>query len=395
MTPRIAAVEVFDIEFAHLRRPHHFVVVRVHADDGSSGIGEVAMIYGDGARAAVAHVQHLAAKYLIGESIEEQARIWKSVDRQSFWQCGGGPVHWGSMAALDNALWDLRARRQGVPVHALLGGSLHDALPLYANGWYGGAVSPSEFGDRAADTVAQGWQALKFDPFRMSADGRMTFPPRQVDDDFARLAVARVAAVREAIGPDVKLMLDLHGSLGLNAAIRWGREFARYDLYFLEDAIDTDDPRWMRELADKVPARIACGDRLYNRQDALPYLEARATHVLQTDVGLAGGFSEAKRLAELAEVFHVEMALHNCAGPITTACSVQLAATLPNFLIQEWFPFWTDERYDMVDTALERRFGPGPCPVPTEPGIGITLNADFLKHWPCHVVDRVAGRTTA
>lgn len=395
MSPRITAVEVFDIEFAQLRRPHHFVVVRVHADDGSSGIGEVAMIYGDGARAAVAHVKHLAAKYLIGESIDHQARIWQIVDRQSFWQCGGGPVHWGSMAALDNALWDLRGRRLGLPVHALLGGSLRDSLPLYANGWFGSAITPAEFADLAARTVAQGWDAIKFDPFRMSADGRMTFSPKQIDDDFARLGLARVAAVREAIGPNVKLMLDLHGSLGLNAAVRWGREFAKYDLYFLEDAIDTDDPRWMRELADKLPIRIACGDRLYNRQDALPYLESRATHVLQTDVSLAGGFSETQRMAQLAEVFHVEMALHNCAGPITTACCVQLAATMPNFLIQEWLPFWTDERYDIVETALERTVKPGPCPVPQTPGIGVVLNEDFVKKWPRHVVDRVAGRTTA
>jgi len=394
-SPRITSVDIYDIDYRHLKRPHNFIVARVWTDEGLYGIGEVSMIYGDGAKGAAANLRHLAAKYLIGEPADNRNRLWDEVRRQSFWHCGGGGEFWGAVSALDEALWDLEGKRLGLPVHALLGGKIRDELEIYANGWYGSAVRPEEFAIAAEKTVSLGYRALKFDPFRMTANGRMAFPDRELDADFGRLGLARVAAVRKAVGPDVKLMLDLHGMLGINAAVYWGNKLAEYDLFFYEDPIETRHHEHFAEVTRRIPVRVACGDRLYTRTDVLPYLEAKAVHVLQSDVGLASGFSETFRIATMADAFDVQIALHNCAGPINTAASVQLSAAIPNFLIQEFFPFWTDDRYKIVNEALELTEKPPYCRVPDKPGIGVTLNEEYVKPWLWCTVNEVAGRTTA
>ncbi|MDW8443445.1 MAG: mandelate racemase/muconate lactonizing enzyme family protein [Acetobacteraceae bacterium] len=392
---RVRSVEVFDIDFNHLPRPHNFIVVRVNTEDGPSGIGEAAMIYGDGAKAAAAQIRHLAAKYVIGWPVEQTSALWTKILRESFWGPGGGPAHWGAVAALDQALWDIKGKLAGRPVWALLGGGLRTEIELYVNGWYGHAVTPEEFAERAARVVADGYRALKFDPYRMTADGRFAFPPAQIDEDFARLGLARVAAVRRAVGPDVKLMLDLHGMLSVTNAIRLGRRFAEYDLYFFEDPVETLSAPWFREIRDAVPLPLAGGDRLYTRYEVRPFLEPRSLDILQCDIGLSGGFTEMMRIAALAETYGVDLAPHNCAGPINTAASLQFVASVPNILIQEWFPYWRDDRYEILCEPLERRPHAPRIAIPDRPGLGVELNEEFVRRYPCTVIDRAGWRTVA
>lgn len=392
---RVRSVEVFDIDFKHLPRPHNFIVVRVNTEDGPSGIGEAAMIYGDGAKAAAAQIRHLAAKYVVGWPVEQTSALWTKIMRESFWGPGGGPAHWGAISAIDQALWDIKGKLAGRPVWALLGGGHRSEIELYVNGWYGDAITPEEFADRAARVVADGYRALKFDPYRMTADGRFAFPAAQIDEDFARLGLARVAAVRRAVGPDVKLMLDLHGMMSVTNAIRLGRRFAEYDVFFYEDPVETLSAQWFREIREAVPLPLAGGDRLYTRYEVRPFVETRALDILQCDIGLSGGFTEMVRIAALAEAYGVDLAPHNCAGPINTAASLQLVAAVPNILIQEWFPYWSDGRYDILRDPLERRPHATRIAIPDRPGLGVELNDDFVCRYPRTVIDTIGWRTVA
>jgi galactonate dehydratase len=229
----------------------------------------------------------------------------------------------------------------------------------------------------------------------MTADGRFAFPAPQIDEDFARLGLARVAAVRRAVGPDVRIMLDLHGMMSVANAIRLGRRFAEYDIAFYEDPVETLSAEWFREIRDAVPLPLAGGDRLYTRYEVRPFVETRALDILQCDIGLSGGFTEMLRISAMAEACGVDLAPHNCAGPLNTAASLQFVAAVPNILVQEWFPYWTDERYDIVTEPLERRRHAPVVTIPDRPGLGVELNDDFLRRYGRTVVDRVGWRTVA
>lgn len=298
---RVRSVEAFDIHFNHLPRPHNFIVVRVNTEHGPSGISEAVMIYGDGAKAAAAQIRHLAAKYVVGWSVGQRSALWTMIMRERFWGPGGEPAHWGAISAIDQALWDSKGRLAGRPVWALLGGGYRGEIELYVNGWYGNAVTPEEFADRAPRVVADGYCALKFDPYRMTADGRFAFPAAQIGEDLARLGLAPVAAVRRAVGPDVKLMLDLHGMMSVTNAIWLGRRFAEYDVFFHEDPVETLSAQWFREIRAAVPLPLARGDRLYTRYEVRPFVETRALAILQCDIGLSGGITGMVRIAALAE----------------------------------------------------------------------------------------------
>lgn len=391
--PCIRHVEVFDVDFNHLARPHNFVLVRIHADDGTTGIGEAALIYGDGAKAAVAMLRHLAAKYLIGWPVRRTSALMHRIVRESFWAPGGGPVIWGAMSAIDQALWDILGKLSGLPVWALLGGRVRDAIPVYANGWFGAAVTPEEFAANAQKAVADGYTALKFDPWRMSATGRFAFPSQQLDDDFLRLGLARVGAVRRAVGDRVRIMLDLHGMMSVRNAVVIGQRLAEHDIFFFEDPVETLSPDWFRAIRAQVPIPIAGGDRLYTRYETRPYLEHRALDILQCDIGLSGGFTEMMRIAALAELHGVDMAPHNCAGPLNTIASLHFSAAAANVLIQELFPYWTDERYDILNEPVERRGHRDSLPVPSAPGLGASLNDDFLSRFERFEINQPGWRT--
>lgn len=393
--PRIRSVEVFDVDFRHLSRPHNFVLIRVNTEDGPSGIGEAAMIYGDGAKAVAAMLRHLAAKYLIGWPVQRSTALLHKMMRESFWGPGGGPVFWGAVSAIDEALWDIKGKLAGLPVWSLLGGGVRDEIEVYSNGWFGTATTPAEFAERAAMTVAHGYTALKFDPYRMTADGKFAFPSLQMDDAFMRLGLKRVEAVREAIGPNVKLMLDLHGMLSVTNAIRLGQRFAEFDIYFYEDPVETLSADWFRQIRSAVPMPLAGGDRLYTRWEVRPFIEDRALDILQCDIGLSGGFTEMMRISALTELHGIDMAPHNCAGPLNTVASLHFAAAAPNVLVQEWLPYWTDDRYHILKDPLETRGHAPTVKIPSAPGLGAELNDDFLKRFERHVVDEPGWRTAS
>jgi galactonate dehydratase len=361
-------------------RTHTIVVLRLVDRDGVVGLGEAAMAYGESADALPPALASLCVRYVLGRAGGAIEAIRQDILRCANWAQDGGPVLGGALAAIDQALHDLKARRLGLSVAALLGGPVRERVETYANGWYGGAVTPDEFAAKARHCVAAGFRALKFDPFRMTAAGQMHWPPPVIDDDLGRLAVARVAAVREAIGPAVKLLVEFHGGMAPMTAVRWGRAIASFHPWFIEEPCPTTSPAPYRVLRRDLGLPVATGERLYHRNHFQPFLAEGLIDVAQPDIGLAGGFSEMRAIALAAEGFGIAIMPHNCAGPILTAASLQFDLATPNALMQEVFPFWADDRYRIVPDPLERRIVDGQLAAPEAPGLGVTLDEDLARH---------------
>ncbi len=378
---KIVAVEIFDVKLAATVTRWNPVIVRIQTDEGISGLGEVALAYGVGSTAGLGMVKTLAEHFLIGADPFRIEQMWDTMYRKTFWGQGGGPVVFGGMSAIDEALWDIKGKALGVPVYELLGGRCWDKLRLYANDWYRSCVQPADYAEAAQNVVAYGYTALKFDPFAVTPDGVWDYPRRALDAKRADLAYARVEAVREAVGPDVDILVEVHGNLGTTSAIQMGKRLETLKPFFYEEPVDALNVDCMRKVAENVAIPIAAGERLYTRYGFRQYIEQQVLDILQPDLGLAGGITETKKIAAYAETYNLHVQPHNCAGPIATAAAVQLDACMTNFIIQEWFPFHKDGRYDLVTQALEHQAEDGYFELTDAPGLGVELDeAVISKH---------------
>ena len=376
---QITDVEIFDVTVGSW----HPVILRINTDEGISGVGEVALAYGVGSSAGVGMAQDLAERFLRGADPFQIEQIWDQMYRRTFWAQGGGPVVFGGMSAIDEALWDIKGKALGVPVYELLGGRCWDRLRVYANGWYSDCVTPEAYADAAQRVVEDGYTAMKFDPFAVTPEGDWDYTRRALSRERADFAYARVAAVREAVGPAVDILVEVHGNLGTMSAIQMGKRLEALAPFFYEEPVDALNVECMRKVAENVDIPIAAGERLYTRYGFRPYIEGQILDVLQPDLGLAGGISEVKKIANYAETYNLHVQPHNCASPVATAASVQVDCCIPNFIIQEWFPYREAENYALVVEAMEFQVEDGAMPVPTKPGLGIELNDEVIARYPC------------
>ena len=379
----ITKVEIFDVKLKHTVTRWNPVILRIHTDEGISGLGEVALAYGVGASAGLGMLRDLVDHFLIGADPFRIQHMWDLMYRRTFWGQGGGPVVFGGLSAIDEALWDIKGKALGVPIYELLGGRCWEKLRVYANGWYHGCVQPHEYAAAAQRVVADGYTALKFDPFAYSSAGQWDYPRRALDRDRAELAFARVTAVRDAVGPEVDILIEVHGNLGTTSAIQMGKRFEALRPFFYEEPVDALNVECMKKVADNVDIPIAAGERLYTRYGFRPYIEDQILDILQPDLGLAGGISETKKIADYAETYSIHVQPHNCAGPISTAAAVQLDACMSNFVIQEIFPYHKDGRYQLVNAALELQVVGGYLPVPEGVGLGLELDEQAISKFDC------------
>jgi galactonate dehydratase len=379
---KITSVDIFDVKMGPgVSARWNPVIVRINTVEVISGVGEVALAYGVGADAGIGMARNLAERFLIGANPFQIERIWDMMYRKTFWGQGGGPVVFGGMSAIDEALWDIKGKALGVPVYELLGGTVWETLRVYANGWYHGFVTPEEYAEGAMKVVEDGYTAMKFDPFAVNADGEWDYPRRALTRDRADLAYARVEAVREAIGPAVDILVEVHGNLGTASAIQMGKRLEALAPFVYEEPVDALNVDCMRRVAENVNIPLAAGERLYTRYGFRQYIEGQILDVLQPDLGLTGGISETKKIATYAETYNLHVQPHNCAGPVSTAASVQLDCCISNFIIQEWFPYRDEENYQLVTEALEPQVVDGYMPVPTKPGLGVELNEDVIEKY--------------
>ncbi|MEJ2802513.1 mandelate racemase/muconate lactonizing enzyme family protein [Comamonadaceae bacterium PP-2] len=351
-----------------LRANHVFV--EIGTDAGIVGYGEGTVEFRE---LAVEAAIHHAAGYLVGQ---DPFRIALHVERltlESYWRTG--VMLRSALSAIEVALHDIKARALGIPVYDLLGGRARDDVRCYANAWFGTAKTPDEFAQAARETVADGFVALKFDPF----DKAWGTPDR------AELIAAydRVAAVRDAVGDEVEIMIDGHGRFEVATAITVSRELAAFRPYWFEEPVSPEDIASLVQVRRRSPIPIAAGERIYERARFIELVEREAVDFLQPDISHVGGLNEALLIAGHAWARGIPVVPHNAIGPLNAAATLHFAAAAPAFPWLETFvrkepfiPPWRDEYVTGEVLAKNGRIA-----IPDSPGLGVTLHsAGCLAH---------------
>jgi galactonate dehydratase len=312
---------------------------------------------------------------LIGEDPLRTERLWQIMHRQYFWR--GGITNMTALSGIDQALWDIKGKEAGKPVHELLGGPVRDTLRFYDHLAGGtlesmyGTTEPEAFAEGIRNSMARGFTAVK----------AMPIPVSEPIESAATLkrAARSVEAMRAAAGDGVDIMLDLHARTTPAAAIQFGRMLVDYNLYWYEEPCWPEHVDGLVEVARALPFPIATGERLVGRWEFRELCEKRACAVVQPDVSHCGGISEARRIAAMAETYQMSVACHNPQGPVAVAASAQVAFATPNYLIQEVVLKDVPWRDDVVAAPL--RIENGVALPPEAPGIGVEVNeAEAAKH---------------
>lgn len=354
---KIVAVETFAV-------PPRWVFCKISTDEGVSGWGEP-IVEGRAAtvRTAVAELSEL----LIGRDPSRIEDLWQLMSKSGFYR--GGPVLSSAVAGVDQALWDIAGKTHGVPVHQLLGGPVRDRMRMYT--WVGGD-DPVEVKDDVTAAVESGFTAVK-----MNFGGRTAPLPTRGDVDSA---LHRLAAARDALGPDRDLAVDFHGRVSVAGAARVLPRLAEFDLLFVEEPVLPEHLGQLSRLVSPIP--LATGERLYHRAEFLPVLQAGIS-VAQPDLSHAGGISEVRRIAALAEIFDAGLAPHCPLGPIALAACLQVDFAAPNALIQEQsLGIQYNIGSDLLDYLLDRsvfEFRDGYVERPTGPGLGIEIDEAAVR----------------
>lgn len=384
---KITKVEVLKVKTTRATwRP---VFCRIYTDEGIYGDGEAALAYGRAADAGFAAVKEFAS-LIIGMDPLKNEVIWEKLYKSTFWGQNGGPVIFAAIGAIDIALWDIKGKFYNAPIHALLGGARRDKLRSYAsqlqNGWeygddnYTFQYSPEGFAEAAKKAVTEKYDAVKFDFFEKKPEGgdyvqedrRCFVLPKDL-----HVIEDRLAAVREAVGPDVDIIAEAHSRMDAPGAIRYAKILEKYDVMFFEEP-DTPTPYMTKYIADQVNIPIAGGERVYGRWQFVPYFEDRSLQVIQPDLGNCGGFTEVKKICDMAHAYDVSVQAHICASPLSTTAAIHLEAVLPNFVIHEHH-ICNRITYNMGLTTVDEQPVDGFLKVPDAPGLGNEISEKAYK----------------
>ncbi len=251
---KIIAADIYDVDLHDWKPP---IILRLITDEGIYGLGEFPLCYGAGRQAALGMLKELVERYVIGSDPTRVEAMWHTLFRSTFWAQGGGPVIYGGMSTIDEALWDIKGKALGRPIYDLLGGKVRDTLRVYANGWSGGGEwapenhreprNLEELGEIAAKVVDLGYDALKFNPFGPPYGQPWIGHERILEPWRADLGYARVKAVREAVGPQVDILVECHGWFGTASAIEMGRRLVDLNPYFYEEPVDAMNVACMKK----------------------------------------------------------------------------------------------------------------------------------------------------
>jgi len=345
--------------------------VELTTDDGLTGLGEVRMV--NKTETLVACLRELGPRYVIGTDPFEVERLGWHFGRGEYGR--PGEVSQSALSAFDMACWDLIGQALGAPIHRLIGGRFRDRVPAYANGWYPAEREPARIAELAEGVVARGYRALKLDPFGAAAD-RLSAPER-------RLSLAIVEAVRSAIGPDVELMIEMHGRFSAAEAISLARDLELYRPAWIEEPVRPENPEPLRRVRAATAIPVAAGERVHALPDMRAFIDGEALDIVQCDLSHFGGFLPMKRLAGWADAHGLELAPHNVCGPVATAANVQFAAATPNVRILEHFNDFADPWVlSLVDEAPTVSREDGCFGVSDRPGLGLRLDHDVCAEHP-------------
>ena len=343
----------------------NWLLVRITTDDGLTGWGEASL---HGAIESVEIAIGEFAPHLIGQDPAGPERHWHRL--YNAWRWRGGAVFMSALSALDIALWDIEGKRLGVPVHRLLGGAHRGRLRVYASHWITGKDTPEQAFEAAKEAVKRGFTGFKCSPFTREALA-------EDENKALRHAVEVVAAAREAAGPDSEIFIECSELLSPRLTVRLDQLLSPYRPGWFEEPIPFENARAMAQLQRDIKTPIATGERLLSRFEYRELLEQAGCRIVQPDLMHAGGLTEVRRIAALADTWYVPVAPHNPGGPICTVASIHLAAAIPNFFILEQMEPQRAFR-DRASTPPVV-FENGHFLVPQAPGLGLEPDLEVLK----------------
>ncbi|MBX6769016.1 MAG: mandelate racemase/muconate lactonizing enzyme family protein, partial [Actinomadura rubrobrunea] len=293
--------------------------VTVHTDEGLTGVGETRML--GHTDALLGYLAEAERRHIVGS---DPFDVEDLVQRMKYGDYGrAGEIVMSGIACVETACWDIIGKALGQPVWRLLGGKVRDRVKAYANGWYTVARTPDDFHAAAKKVVERGYRALKLDPF---GAGRL-----ELDHEETMRSVALVEAVRDAIGPECELLVEMHGRFSPATAVRLAELLEPYAPGWLEEPVPPENLKALAKVAARTSLPIATGERIHDRFEFRELFELQAADIVQPDVGHFGGIAEVRKLAATAETHYVQVAPHNVGGPVLTAATLHLGVCVPNF----------------------------------------------------------------
>lgn len=339
----------------------NFVYVKIETDEGVVGWGEAT----SGPLAVVTMVDEFG-EVLVGEDPMAIEKHWQTLYHH--FHVRGGVIQMSAISGIEIALWDIKGQVLNTPVYELLGGKIRDRIWTYGR-WDGS--TPDQAVQNAMNHVGRGLTALKGDPF----EHRGIY----IDSKSEDLAIAKLKAVREAVGDEVELLVEVHGRLSPSDAIRVGNRMEPYRPFFFEEPVPPQNLDALKKVADHVNIPLATGERLLTKFDFADLLPRQAVALIQPDIMYAGGILETKKIAAMAEAYYVGIQPHNCYGPFATIAALHFDVCTPNFLIQEGgiHPWFGDATIGDFPVQSEGYFG-----LPPGPGLGVAMNEKWLADNP-------------
>jgi galactonate dehydratase len=358
-------MKIVDVRTVVVGNPwKNWIFVVVETDEGLIGVGEATGGSETQPRvASIEEVKHL----VVGMDPRNIHEIFHKLYLTAFLKVTP------AMAGIEMACWDILGKSLGVPVHALLGGKVRDNVRVYANGWYSGERTPEGFAAKAAEVVAKGYTALKFDPF---GDAHMQLSRKETQE-----TKALIGAVRDAVGDDVDILIEAHDRFSTFAAIEIGNWLKDYEVTWFETPVLSTDVSALVEVARRIPVRMVAGERMHAIHEFGEFLSHNVTDVINPEPLGVGGIWRSLQIAGIAEAHHAEIALHNAESPFKTMVALHIDAVTPNVFIQECFDDFLEPWVTDVLKGFHR-VEDGHLTMPTTPGIGVTLNEEEAKKHP-------------
>ena len=370
-------MKIVDLRVTVVGTPwRELVFLELTSDDGLTGVSEVRMV--NKTDTLVACIGELAPRYVIGTDPFDVERLAWNVQRAEYGRAG--EVAQSTLAAFDVASWDLMGQSLGVPVWKLLGGKFRDRVPAYANGWYQAEREAGAIARLARGVVERGYRALKLDPFGAAS--------AELPAEDRRRAESIVAAVREAVGPDVQILIEMHGRFTPATAVRVASMLEPFDPEWIEEPVPPENAAALARVKAATRIPIATGERAHSIADIRDFIETGVADVVQADLTHFGGFLPMKHLAGWADAHYLLLAPHNVCGPVGTMANVHFAIATPNYKLLEHFNDFADPWVqDLVDLPPQVSAEDGCFGLPDRAGLGVRLNHDACAAHP-----RTGGR---
>ena len=347
----------------------NFVFGRLRTDDGLEGIGEARPVNRE--EPVAAYLEAIAHRYVLGSDPFNIEDLLLRIIRDDYEVPGATEMT--AIAIVEMACWDIIGKALGQPVYRLLGGACRDRIKAYANGWYTGERTPETFAQAARRVVARGYRALKLDPFGAGWG--------ELERAEHTRSVSLVEAVRDAVGPDVEIFIEMHGRFTPAQAAALARDLERLAPGWIEEPVAADQPGALAQVAHSVAIPIATGERLHTRAQFRDLFALGAAQIIQPDITHCGGLLETKKIAAMAEACGCLMAPHNVGASVSTAAALHFAASTPNLKILEYFNDFAEPFVEQSATGLPN-VRDGWFPLPTGPGLGVTLDEDVVAAHP-------------